>query len=343
MAALFWLLIICFVYVSDIGIECSDTLTPYQVFKNGQTLVSANQRFQLGFFNVSSKNDHNHRMWMKPLRGSRIKLVLNSVGDLLLRNDERTVIWVCRVAKPASRPELVLLDSGNLVIKDESIAHAKKKKDATTTASILISAIFWISFWFVVGWRICHFKEAKRQGPAGGEENDQDVALFNINAISAATNNFSPDNKIGLGGFGPVYQSDVYSFGVLAIEIISGQKNWGFHHPDHEHNLLGHAWTLWNEGRALELMDLVLEGSSNETEVSRCIQVGLLCVQHRAEERPTMSEVVSMLQDEREILVEPGEPGFVSVRSFRSTGPVSCASNNDSVNGLTVTTLTGRL
>lgn len=36
-------------------------------------------------------------------------------------------------------------------------------------------------------------------------------------------------------------KSDVYSFGVLAIEIISGQKNWGFHHPDHEHNLLGHV------------------------------------------------------------------------------------------------------
>ncbi|XP_022878005.1 G-type lectin S-receptor-like serine/threonine-protein kinase At4g27290 [Olea europaea var. sylvestris] len=138
MAAVFWLLIICSVYVSDNGIECSETLTPYQVFKNGQTLVSANQRFVLGFFSVSSKMDHNHRMWylgiwykeikpltvvwvgnrMKSLRGSRIRLVLNSVGDLLLRDDGRTVVWVCKVAQPASRPELVLLDSGNLVIKD---------------------------------------------------------------------------------------------------------------------------------------------------------------------------------------------------------------------------------
>ncbi|CAA2956512.1 Cysteine-rich receptor kinase 10 [Olea europaea subsp. europaea] len=46
-------------------------------------------------------------------------------------------------------------------------------------------------------------------GPAGGEENDQDVALININAIAAATNNFSPDNKIGQGGFGPVYQVNI--------------------------------------------------------------------------------------------------------------------------------------
>lgn len=36
-------------------------------------------------------------------------------------------------------------------------------------------------------------------------------------------------------------RSDVFSFGVLAIEIISGKKNWGFHHPDHDMNLLGHV------------------------------------------------------------------------------------------------------
>lgn len=36
-------------------------------------------------------------------------------------------------------------------------------------------------------------------------------------------------------------KSDVYSFGVIVLEIISGQKNWAFHHPDHDLNLLGHV------------------------------------------------------------------------------------------------------
>lgn len=36
-------------------------------------------------------------------------------------------------------------------------------------------------------------------------------------------------------------KSDVYSFGVLLLEIISGQKNRGFHHPDHNLNLVGHV------------------------------------------------------------------------------------------------------
>jgi hypothetical protein len=36
-------------------------------------------------------------------------------------------------------------------------------------------------------------------------------------------------------------KSDVFSFGVLVIEIVSGSRNRGFYHPDHNLNLLGHV------------------------------------------------------------------------------------------------------
>ena len=36
-------------------------------------------------------------------------------------------------------------------------------------------------------------------------------------------------------------KSDVYSFGVLVLEIVSGKRNRGFYHPDHNLNLLGHV------------------------------------------------------------------------------------------------------
>ena len=36
-------------------------------------------------------------------------------------------------------------------------------------------------------------------------------------------------------------KSDVFSLGVLMLEIVSGKKNRGFSHPDHQHNLLGHV------------------------------------------------------------------------------------------------------
>lgn len=33
-----------------------------------------------------------------------------------------------------------------------------------------------------------------------------DLPMFSYSSVSAATNNFSPQNKLGEGGFGPVYK-----------------------------------------------------------------------------------------------------------------------------------------
>lgn len=33
-----------------------------------------------------------------------------------------------------------------------------------------------------------------------------DLPMFSYSSVSAATNNFSPENKLGEGGFGPVYK-----------------------------------------------------------------------------------------------------------------------------------------
>ncbi|KAG5119388.1 hypothetical protein JHK82_033808 [Glycine max] len=112
-------------------------------------------------------------------------------------------------------------------------------------------------------------------------------------------------------------KSDVFSYGVILLEIVSGQRNREFSDPKHNLNLLGYAWRLWTEERALELLEGVLRERLTPSEVIRCIQVGLLCVQQRPEDRPDMSSVVLMLNGEK-LLPNPNVPGFYTERALPS-------------------------
>ncbi|KAF8414038.1 hypothetical protein HHK36_002037 [Tetracentron sinense] len=127
-------------------------------------------------------------------------------------------------------------------------------------------------------------------------------------------------------------KSDVFSFGVLVLEIVAGQMNRGFYHPDHQLNLLGHAWRLWKEDKALELIDESMSDSFLATEVLRCIHVGLLCVQQRADDRPTMSTVVLMLSSESAVVPTPKQPGFFTEMYLMNPNTSESLSNQESSN-----------
>ncbi|CBI20433.3 unnamed protein product, partial [Vitis vinifera] len=103
-------------------------------------------------------------------------------------------------------------------------------------------------------------------------------------------------------------KSDVFSFGVSVLEM-SGKRNRGFYNPNYYINLLGYAWTLYMEGRSLELIDASMGDTCNLSEVLRSIHVGLLCVQRSPDDRPSMSSVILMLGSEG-ALPQPKKPGF---------------------------------
>ncbi|KAK9155882.1 hypothetical protein Sjap_003362 [Stephania japonica] len=105
-------------------------------------------------------------------------------------------------------------------------------------------------------------------------------------------------------------KSDVFSFGVLLLEIISGQKTTNFNQSGPSRDLLSHAWKLWREGTTLDLVDLSLMENYSSNEVIRCIHIGLLCVQQNADDRPTMSTVVLMLNSFSLTLPAPSVPAF---------------------------------
>ncbi|KAL6535751.1 hypothetical protein OROHE_012595 [Orobanche hederae] len=136
-------------------------------------------------------------------------------------------------------------------------------------------------------------------------------------------------------------KSDVYSFGVLVLEIVSGQRNRGFHHKDHPHNLVGHAWILYKEGKSLELVDPTIVNSVSLNQLLRSIHVALLCVQQCPEERPSMSSVVLMLGSGG-FLPEARQPGFfVQRRGFGSKRTTSTNATTQS-NDYTITLVEAR-
>ena len=70
------------------------------------------------------------------------------------------------------------------------------------------------------------------------------------------------------------------------------------------------AWKLWNEGNISELLDRKVFFPFPDSLVMKFVQIGLLCVQERPEDRPTMSSIVLMLGSDEMILPQPKKPGF---------------------------------
>lgn len=89
-------------------------------------------------------------------------------------------------------------------------------------------------------------------------------------------------------------------------------------------------------------MDPELENEASYPMLMRDINVALLCVQENAADRPTMSEVVSMLTNELVALPSPKQPAFSYVRSMQNSNSPESRPQACSVNEVTISLLKAR-
>ncbi|KAJ6843610.1 receptor-like serine/threonine-protein kinase SD1-8 [Iris pallida] len=168
----------------------------------------------------------------------------------------------------------------------------------------------------------------------GGDETD-----FNTRKVVGTYGYMSPE--YAMDGIFSV-KSDVFSFGVLVLEIVSGKKNRGVYSNSPHMNLLSHTWSLWKEGKSMQLVDESMSYSFSMDEAIRCIKLGLLCVQECPEDRPLMSSVAQMLCIDIASMPQPKQPGFVARSGPSATESSSSKKDPSEVNDITNSMLEGR-
>ncbi|PWA77602.1 S-receptor kinase-like protein 1 [Artemisia annua] len=112
---------------------------------------------------------------------------------------------------------------------------------------------------------------------------------------------------------------------------------------DHQHMsydliFMIQAWELWQRGDALELKDPMLGSTCDVQQFLRTVHVALLCVQDSATDRPTTSDMISMLLNDNILLPTPNTPPSAMVRAQsvstsdeRKPKPIDLSINNVSI------------
>ncbi|XP_042041541.1 G-type lectin S-receptor-like serine/threonine-protein kinase At4g27290 isoform X2 [Salvia splendens] len=121
------------IYFLLIRSTSSDTINASARITDGETLVSSNGVFELGFFNLNNSTNRYVGIWYSqisvptyvwvanresPLTDRFGVLTVTAPGVLAILNRTNGTVWSSSLTTPAPNPIAQLLDSGNLIVKD---------------------------------------------------------------------------------------------------------------------------------------------------------------------------------------------------------------------------------
>ncbi|XP_020982517.1 G-type lectin S-receptor-like serine/threonine-protein kinase At4g27290 [Arachis duranensis] len=192
------------------------------------------------------------------------------------------------------------------------------------------SDLLLVLYFTCIGGRSAKAKENLAMMDSFIEEQDGhlELPLFDLSSLANATGNFSVKNKVGEGGFGPVYKGLLKNGQEIAIKRLCRGSVQGLKEFKNEialivklqhrnlvklHGCCIHneekmlAWDLWTKEKPLEIVDDILIESCNLSQVLRCIQISLLCLEQHPYDKLDMSSVIMMFGSEI-ALPKPKQP-----------------------------------
>ncbi|KAL0533868.1 hypothetical protein IC582_028139 [Cucumis melo] len=104
-------------------------------------------------------------------------------------------------------------------------------------------------------------------------------------------------------------RSDVYSFGVVLLELLSGRKALGVRSHDSQPFLVTDwAWTLVREQKAMDVIEEGMPELGSPEVVEKYVLIAVLCSHPQLYARPSMDQVVKMLETELSVPSIPERP-----------------------------------
>ncbi|XP_055831224.1 G-type lectin S-receptor-like serine/threonine-protein kinase At5g24080 isoform X1 [Solanum dulcamara] len=100
-------------------------------------------------------------------------------------------------------------------------------------------------------------------------------------------------------------KADVYSYGMLLLEIIGGRRNLDMTCDADDFFYPGWAYKEMTSGTPVKVVDRRLRGAIEEKEVMRALMVAFWCIQDEVSNRPSMGEVVKMLEGSVDMNMPP--------------------------------------
>ncbi|CAL9231370.1 unnamed protein product [Arabidopsis halleri] len=138
-------------------------------------------------------------------------------------------------------------------------------------------------------------------------------------------------------------KADVYSYGMLLLEIVGGRRNLDMSYAAEDFFYPGWAYKELTNGTTLKAVDKRLQGVAEEEEVLKALKVAFWCIQDEVSMRPSMGEVVKLLEGSSDEVNLPPMPQTILELIEEGLEDVYRAMRrefNNQLSSLTVNTIT---